>query len=72
MAVSLEKRLAALERRHKPSRFRFAWHDPDSGEPEPQAEPGETLIVFTWREAKKGRRRRGQCPADDSGQAAVS
>jgi hypothetical protein len=51
MNTALERRLAALERRHAASgRRRVVWWN--EGEPEPQAEPGEhlTIVSWTWRD----------------------
>ena len=49
MSAALARRLRQLEQKHGPERRRrYVFWDVDSGEPEPVAEPGEELTIYSW------------------------
>ena len=49
MSAALARRVAQLEQKQAPEvRKRYVFWDIDSGEPEPVAEPGEELTVYSW------------------------
>ena len=49
MSTALARRVAQLERKQAPERRRrYVFWDIDRGEPEPMAEPGEELTVYSW------------------------
>ena len=49
MSAALARRVAQLEQKQAPERRRrYVFWDVDSGEPEPVAEPGEELTIYSW------------------------
>ena len=49
MTAALVRRVAKLEQKQAPAiRRRYVFWDRHSGEPEPVAEPGEVLTVYSW------------------------
>ena len=49
MNAALARRVAQLEQKQAPERRRrYVFWDIDSGEPEPVAEPGEKLTIYSW------------------------
>ena len=49
MNAALARRVAQLEQKQAPERRRrYVFWDIDSGEPEPVAEPGEELTIYSW------------------------
>jgi hypothetical protein len=49
MNAALARRVALLEQKQAPERRRrYVFWDIDSGEPEPVAEPGEELTIYSW------------------------
>ena len=45
-AGNLHRRLERLERERPEEHVRYVWWEP--GQPEPQAAPGEQLVIITW------------------------